>query len=98
MYQEMKPLVTGCAGFIGSHLTDRLLADGYEVTGIDLIREMEHHCRKSAKIVPASKQKGDTRETLADNRKAHVSLGWMPKVTVHEGIERYVTWVNGVKG
>jgi UDP-glucose 4-epimerase len=31
----MKALVTGCAGFIGSNLTDRLLADGHEVTGID---------------------------------------------------------------
>lgn len=28
-------LVTGCAGFIGSHMTDRLLALGHEVTGID---------------------------------------------------------------
>ena len=30
-----KALVTGCAGFIGSHLTQRLLRDGVEVTGID---------------------------------------------------------------
>jgi UDP-glucuronate 4-epimerase len=28
-------LVTGCAGFIGSHLTDKLLADGHSVIGID---------------------------------------------------------------
>ena len=28
-------LLTGCAGFIGSHLTERLLADGHTVTGID---------------------------------------------------------------
>jgi UDP-glucose 4-epimerase len=28
-------LVTGCAGFIGSNLTDRLLADGHTVTGYD---------------------------------------------------------------
>jgi UDP-glucose 4-epimerase len=27
--------ITGAAGFIGSHLSDRLLADGYEVTGVD---------------------------------------------------------------
>ncbi len=31
----MKALVTGAAGFIGSHLTERLLGDGFEVTGID---------------------------------------------------------------
>lgn len=31
----MKALVTGCAGFIGSTLTDRLVAEGVEVIGID---------------------------------------------------------------
>lgn len=31
----MRHLVTGCAGFIGSSLTDRLLQDGHEVIGID---------------------------------------------------------------
>jgi len=30
-----RALVTGCAGFLGSHLSERLLADGYEVVGID---------------------------------------------------------------
>ncbi|MBI4601657.1 MAG: GDP-mannose 4,6-dehydratase, partial [Planctomycetes bacterium] len=31
----MRALVTGAAGFIGSHVTETLLADGWEVVGID---------------------------------------------------------------
>lgn len=31
----MNCLVTGCAGFIGSHLCERLLADGHRVVGVD---------------------------------------------------------------
>ena len=33
----MRVVVTGAAGFLGSHLTDRLLRDGHEVIGIDNI-------------------------------------------------------------
>jgi nucleoside-diphosphate-sugar epimerase len=35
----VKALVTGAAGFIGSSLTGRLLADGHDVTGIDAITD-----------------------------------------------------------
>ena len=87
----MKVLVTGCAGFIGSHLTDRLLADGYEVTGVDLIREMERNCQKSAKIVPASEQKGDTRDTLADNKKPVIRLGGCPGLLFMRGLNGMYT-------
>ncbi len=31
----MKTVVTGCCGFIGSHLTERLLMEGHQVLGID---------------------------------------------------------------
>ena len=31
----MRVLITGAAGFLGSHLTDRFLAEGHEVSGMD---------------------------------------------------------------
>ena len=31
----MRILITGAAGFLGSHLTDRLIADGHQVVGMD---------------------------------------------------------------
>ncbi len=37
-------LITGAAGFIGSHLVDRLLASGYAVTGVDnLVRGLRRN-------------------------------------------------------
>ena len=32
-------VVTGCAGFIGSHLTESLLADGHTVLGVDCFND-----------------------------------------------------------
>jgi UDP-glucuronate 4-epimerase len=33
--KRLRVLLTGCAGFIGSHTLDRLLADGHQVIGVD---------------------------------------------------------------
>lgn len=35
----MRTLVTGCAGFVGSHLSETLLAAGHEVVGIDAMTD-----------------------------------------------------------
>jgi UDP-glucuronate 4-epimerase len=32
-------IVTGCAGFIGSHVAERLVAEGYEVIGVDALTD-----------------------------------------------------------
>src|ERR671933_1904781 len=38
----MKVLITGGAGFIGSHLADRLLADGHAVRALDNLDPQVH--------------------------------------------------------
>jgi nucleoside-diphosphate-sugar epimerase len=49
----MKALVTGCAGFIGSHLVDKLLEQGYEVIGIDCFTDYYSREIKEANIANA---------------------------------------------
>ena len=48
-----RALVTGAAGFIGSHLVDRLLADGYEVVGVDSFEDYYPRPFKEANLVAA---------------------------------------------
>ncbi len=48
---EQRVVILGAAGFIGSHLTDRFLAEGYAVLGVDnlitgTLRNLEHLARE----------------------------------------------------
>jgi nucleoside-diphosphate-sugar epimerase len=45
--------VTGAAGFIGSHLCERLLADGHEVVGIDSFSDYYERSRKKQNLEAA---------------------------------------------
>ena len=46
-------LVTGCAGFIGSHLTESLLADGHTVVGVDCFNDNYRREDKRANLEAA---------------------------------------------
>ncbi|HZX46644.1 MAG TPA: NAD-dependent epimerase/dehydratase family protein [Clostridia bacterium] len=51
-------LVTGCAGFIGSHLCEALLDRGWRVTGIDNLLNNYHHGVKSKNLYPLLQHQG----------------------------------------
>jgi UDP-glucuronate 4-epimerase len=73
----MRALVTGCAGFIGSHLTESLLEDGSEVVGVDCFngnyarREKLRNLERARSwdkfdFVPIDLARGDLHEFVVD--------------------------------
>jgi len=66
----MKVLVTGGAGFIGSHLADRLLADGHEVRALDNLDPQVHPGSERPEYLDAAVelQIGDVRDHDAVRR------------------------------
>jgi len=53
-------LVTGTAGFIGLHLSQRLLAKGHQVIGLDNLNDYDDIALKKARLALLQKQKGFT--------------------------------------
>jgi len=65
-----KVLVTGGAGFIGSHIVDALVSDGHEVVILDNLEEQVHAGKKPDYLNPSAELiKGDVR-SKADLRRA----------------------------
>ena len=54
----MRAVVTGAAGFIGSHLTDRLLADGHQVVGVDSFSDYYSRTVKEQNLEVAYRHRG----------------------------------------
>jgi UDP-glucuronate 4-epimerase len=51
-------LVTGCAGFIGSHLSERLIADGWSVIGVDAFTDYYERSAKEDNVAGLADEAG----------------------------------------
>ncbi len=75
----MRLLITGAAGFIGSHLVDRLVRDGHQVAGVDDLSSGRHENVAGAVRAGAAFHRMDvTAPELVE-----LAVGWRPEVVCH---------------
>lgn len=74
------------------------LGGGTSVSLNDMISTIEKVLGKNAEIKRMPLQQGDVEKTASDNKKAKILLGYNPKTSFKDGIEKFISWKNNGQG
>ena len=90
----LKAIATGEPHFADGERTHLLYNIGHNqpVQLMDFIRTIEKATGKTARIALEPMQPGDVTETCADISKMQADYGYDPKVSLEEGIGKFVDW------
>lgn len=70
---------------------------GHPVQLMDFIGEMEQALGREARKVYLPMQQGDVYQTYADTSRLEQEVGYKPKISLHEGIGRFIEWYKSEK-
>jgi len=73
------------------------LGGGNRISLKQVLAIMEEVVKSKIKVSYVEKQKGDVRNTLADNSKARKVLGFAPKKGIEEGLAQEFDWIKDAK-
>ncbi|OGD86023.1 hypothetical protein A2164_02240 [Candidatus Curtissbacteria bacterium RBG_13_35_7] len=101
--KSYKTLISGSAEFIRSHLTDRLLAENYEVIGVDNFNNYYDPRTKERNLESALKSKSfklyktdildfKSLSNIFQKERAQKILGWKPIVPLEEGLRKTINY------
>ena len=68
------------------------LGNSKPVKLMDMVELIERYTGKTAKKRFLPNQPGDVRQTWADISRSHEILGYNPKISLADGLKRFVTW------
>jgi len=94
-YTYIEDIMAGIQGAIAYNKTGYEiinLGGGEPITLKRMIQTIEKVIGKSAVIEQMPMQPGDVDKTVCDWRKAHELLGYTPKTTFEQGIQKFIEW------
>jgi len=70
------------------------LGESQTISLIKLVEVIEKKCGKKANLTYLPMQEGDVFQTYADITKAKEKLGYNPQVSIDEGVEKFIRFLN----